>query len=442
VLAARTAPLLTLLSVSEWQGHTLEGVTLSDRDRTLAQALNSEGRLVVEELKSALRVQTRAWIGTVRFDAVEICISPKLAGDALGVTRMLAFTHGLESLHRSTGTQDIATAQTDDLLELLARLLAEATARVVRGGLLASYQEHEEEITTVRGRLLVDRQVLMRFGRVDRLLCRFDELEHDTDENRLLALALQLCAKRVHGERLHRQLRYLAGLFSEVCSPELLDLETARSTLMYDRQNAHYREAHELAWLMLDGFGVRDVLALTSPTTSFAFLLDMNSLFETFVTRLIERLFPAPIYHVEAQERNRSVLWDPSSNRSYGSIRPDVVVRRPRRGDTGSVAVDAKYKLYDVVDVKNADIYQGLLYAQAYGRTDESSVATAFLVYPTSYAHPHTERVRLRRPERTPVADLVMIGLPVSSTLEQLRVLNGSPGVMLRDTIAAALGGA
>jgi 5-methylcytosine-specific restriction enzyme subunit McrC len=427
-----------LVTLPEWHTATIPRASLSDRDRRLAETLRSQGRVIVDELRSGLRVQSRAWVGVVRFDALEIRITPKLAGDALGVARMLAFTRGTEGLRRSTGIQPIETAETTDLLDLLALLLAESSERVVRGGLFAGYREHEDELTTVRGRLLVDRQVLTRFGRADRVLCRFDELEYDTDENRLLALALQVCARRVQRERLHRRLRYLAGLFAEVSSPELLDLDTARGTLTYDRQNTHYREAHELAWLILDGFGVRDVLAAIGRMQSFAFLLDMNSLFEEFVWRLVERLFPAPGFRVEPQERNWSVLWNVTTNSPDRSIRPDVVVRR--QADFSRIAIDAKYKRYDVADVSSADVYQGLLYAQAYGHTGEQTVPTAFIVHPTARPELHTERIRLRRPDRGPAAELVVVGLPICSTIERLRGSDGSPAAMLRELVYRALG--
>jgi 5-methylcytosine-specific restriction enzyme subunit McrC len=411
---------------------------LSDHDRRLAGVLGRQGRLVVEELRSGLRVQTRAWVGVVRFETLEVRVSPKLAGDALGVAGMLAFTRGTEALRRSTGVQHLGTAETTDLLELLALLLAEATERVVRSGLFSGYHEREEDLTTVRGRLLVDRQLLERFGSVDRVYCRFDELEHDTDENRLLALTLQLCSRRVQRDGLHRRLRYLAALFAEICSPELLDIERARATLAYDRQNAHYREAHELAWLILDGFGVRDLLATSAPTRSFAFLLDMNALFEEFIWRLVERLFPAPAYRVEPQEQNWSVLWDVAANRSYRSIRPDVVVRR-RDGAQPCAVIDAKYKRYDVIDVSSADVYQGFLYAQAYAATGSGTPPTGLLIYPSERDEVQSETIRLRRSGRERAADLVAFGLPVRTTLEHLHDADASPSSRLRSVIGKAL---
>ena len=165
----------------------------------------------------------------------------------------------------------------------------------------------------------------------------------------------------------------------------------------------------------------------------------MNALFEEFVWRLVERLFPAPVYRVEPQERNWSVLWDVTANRPYRSIRPDVVVRR-QRGRTSCVAIDAKYKRYDVIDVSSADVYQGLLYAQAYGHSDAQSSPTGLLVHPTSHAELQTGRVRLMRPNRERSADLVVIGLPVRSTLDRLRDPDGSPAATFRDVVQRALG--
>jgi 5-methylcytosine-specific restriction enzyme subunit McrC len=422
----------------EWEVRELSGVALSDGDRALVAALGKDRRVVIDELRTGLRVRTRAWVGVLRLEALTLRVLPKLAGDALGVARMLAFVRGTDRLQRRVGEQPIEASRTDDLLELLALLLADACERVVRGGLYAGYREHEDELAAVRGRLLVDRQVLERFGRVERVLCRFDELELDTDENRLLALALQACARRVRGDRLHRRLRYLEGLFSEICAPERLDLDTARTTLTYDRQNAHYHEAHELAWLILDGFGVRDLLAAAAPTQSFAFLLDMNSLFEEFVWRLFERLFPPPDQRVEPQARNRSVLWDVGANQSYRSIRPDLVLHR-RVEPRAAVAIDAKYKRYDAADVASADIYQGLLYAQAYGRGEDGPVPTAMLVYPSEGDDLRRETIQLRRPDRQRAAVLVVIGLPVRLTLERIGATVGSPALTLRDIVARVL---
>src|SRR5690606_30813238 len=91
-------------------------------------------------------------------------------------------------------------AEDRSLLDLFILLLCEACDELLRGGLLAGYVEREEDLPVVRGRLLLDRQVRERFGQLDRLICRHDELETDVTENQILAAALRVAAWQARDE--------------------------------------------------------------------------------------------------------------------------------------------------------------------------------------------------------------------------------------------------
>ena len=184
----------------------------------------------------------------------------------------------------------------------------------------------------VRGRILGDRQVLERFGQLDRIICRFDELEHDVVENQLLAAALQVAFPRVTSVGLQRRISRLRGVLEPICDTDQLDLADARTTLTYNRLNAHYETAHQLAWLLLDALGIDDLFA-PGETRSFSFLLNMNQLFERFVTRVVEQVLPAVQYRVTSQLPYRSVVWNVLSQRPYTNIIPDVVVERRGESD-------------------------------------------------------------------------------------------------------------
>jgi 5-methylcytosine-specific restriction enzyme subunit McrC len=112
---------------------TFQGITLSDTDRALVARLGEggEGRLQIDELRDGLRVRARSWVGVVRLETVEIRIVPKLAGDQVGLVRLLEFTSGLEGLWRFD-TEAAVEVAGDSLLDLVALLFAEATEGVVR----------------------------------------------------------------------------------------------------------------------------------------------------------------------------------------------------------------------------------------------------------------------------------------------------------------------
>ena len=322
----------------------------------------------------------------------------------------------------------------DSLLELFALLFVEASERVLRRGLLSGYFEREDDLPMVRGRILGDRQVLERFGQLDRIICRFDELEHDVVENQLLTAALQVASPRVTSVGLQRRISRLRGVLEPICDTDQLDLVAARATVTYNRLNAHYETAHQLGWLLFDALGIDDLFA-PGEARSFSFLLNMNQLFERFVTRVVEQVLPVARYRVTSQIPFRSVVWNVSSQRPYTNVIPDVVVER--RGESGRVAIDAKYKLYDERGFDQSDIYQTFLYAFALGATASGGVPTSLLLYPATAEEPRSTRLRIRRLSGGAGAEIVGVGLPIASLLKELTA--GAGDTPLGDGLATLI---
>jgi 5-methylcytosine-specific restriction enzyme subunit McrC len=175
------------LELREWETATApEGADLTDADRRLAESLaDGDRRFVVEELRGGVRLRATSWIGVVRFERFEVRVVPKLAGGNLGVLEMLEYASGLDALARLRATRELDVERDGRLIDLLAQLLAGACERILHDGLLQDYVTREETLGVLRGRLRVDVQVRRRFGRVDQLECRFDELETNVLDNQL-----------------------------------------------------------------------------------------------------------------------------------------------------------------------------------------------------------------------------------------------------------------
>jgi 5-methylcytosine-specific restriction enzyme subunit McrC len=342
-------------------------------------------------------------------------VVPKLAGENLGLVQMIQFLGDLGSLRRMPGTRDFPV-EDHSLLDFIALLFAEACDRLLRGGLVVDYTEREEDLAVVRGRILADRQILRRFGQIDRVACRFDEQDHDTLDNRLLGATLRLCRPRVVDETVRRRLATLQAIFEQVCTPELLDLATARGDLFYHRLNEHYRDAHTLAWLLLDGLGVKDLLA-PGDTSCFAFLIDMNRLFERFVHRLVERLLGRGSWLIKYQRADPSIVWNADTDRPYSRVIPDLLVEDSVSG--ARLAIDAKYKRYDERKLTPGDIYQSFLYAYAYSAEAASRVPRAVLVYPAETGSVSSTRLRIRSAARLVAAEIIAVGIPIPAALRE-----------------------
>jgi 5-methylcytosine-specific restriction enzyme subunit McrC len=373
-----------VISLREWQSdHRETDLALTEADRRLAQALSEgEGRLRITQLSDSVRFDASAWVGVVRLAGVEVRVVPKLVGENLGVLRMLEYSSGLGALARLESARTLATDNDGSLVDLLALLLAEAALLIAKQGVLSDYVTREDGLPRLRGRLLACEQATKRFGQLQMLECRFDELETDVVENQLLAAGLAI-AKRVATDS---QVRRLAGrasaVFTEVADASAVTYETPE--LEYTRRNEHYRAPHVIARMFLRNLAVNDLYAPGSGE-SFAFLLDMNRLFEDFVTKLLAQLFIGTDVRVRPQARDRTLIHDARTGRPYAAVIPDILLER-MRGPTLRVPVDAKYKLYDDRKIDQADIYQTFFYAWAYASREADDDARAFILYPGTQA--------------------------------------------------------
>lgn len=367
-----------VLELGEYSRRTLGGVLPSDRDLELAAGLaeTHARKLEIRWLAGKrIEVVSTSWVGVVELDCCRIEVRPKFAGESLGVIKMLAYTSGVDALWNLEWIQDFDTGA--DLVDLLCMLLAKEVSEVVRNGVIRDYIATEDSLTALRGSLRFREQATRRFGQLDVLECRFDEFESDVFDNQLLLAGLESAAKVCSHLPTRRILRRSLHALGEIASSPSDPLELADRRRIYSRRNEHYREAHEISSLVIRNLGLGDLYSSGS-TRSFTFLLDMNHLFEAFVTQCLRDAFARETWRVDDQVRVRSVIRERSTGRTYSSIIPDVVMT----DGVGAIPFDAKYKLYGGDrKVATGDIFQSFVYAYALG---DQSPALAGVIYPAS----------------------------------------------------------
>jgi 5-methylcytosine-specific restriction enzyme subunit McrC len=402
-------------SLVEWErGRFIPGVTLDDAETVLALRLAAEDRLAIEPIAGGIRVSATSWVGVVCLRDVEIRVVPKYAGGDLGVLRMLDYASGLPALGIYEDALRSLHAEGSSLVDLLGWLLADRTARIVRAGLLADYVHRDEELRVLRGRLRVMDQVREHFGRIETLECSYDEHETDILENRILAGALGIAQRACRDPEVVSRVAVLRGVLDEACEGRAIDAELARGVLEYNRRNEHYRAAHEIAWLFLERAAIDDLFA-AGRVSSFAFLIDMNLLFEDFVTRLLRDALEPAGTDVLAQRRDRSIIENELTRRPYGTIIPDILLDDRRPGLRRiRLPVDAKYKLYDLRHLDPSDVYQAFFYAYAYHRQtgDDLGIPAALLMYPSMEAGTRMV-LRVRRADGTATARIRALGVDI-----------------------------
>ncbi|HMR13042.1 MAG TPA: hypothetical protein PKE42_04830 [Arachnia sp.] len=291
------------------------------------------------------RVTASSYVGSLVVDEVELLIRPKINPENL----FLLLEPGLppSAWRKEAFDYDI----TSDLLPSVIAFFARTVETTLGRGVLRSYQAREDALVALRGRLDVVGQ-FKRAGVLTPVACSYDEFSEDVVENRVLRAAIRLALRvpRVdpgERQRLMRQLVALDGVEDVAIRAENV------GAIQVTRLNRHYAPALGLARLVLANLTLTDVRGATSASS---FMVDMNDLFQRFVTERLRR-----------ELRGRlDVIDEPTVHLGIGrqvAMQPDLVFREP--GGTVRYVGDVKYKLAADARGRSGDYYQLLAYATA-----------------------------------------------------------------------------
>ena len=163
-------------------------------------------------------------------------------------------------------------------------------------------------------------------------------------------------------------------------------------------------------------------------------MLDMNALFEAFVTRLLRDAARDTSVTVRSQRTTSQAIRD-EAGRTYTSVRPDLLLVQGHGPTTRRTPVDAKYKLYTDKKISFGDLYQGFVYALSTSADDRP---TAYVLYAADKDVP-PRHVTLHRPGPVPAARLTSIAVNVPAILRSLATGTGRP--LIPDEILSCLHG-
>lgn len=400
--------------ISEWEQIIIQEEILP-ADYPLLRQLKERERIEIEELKHGLKIKAKSWVGIVKFLNFQLQIVPKLAGGNLGLVDILAITTGIQALKKYRSQRFLEPESKYNLFDLIAWLYCDACEVILSGGIRYDYERIEEALPTLRGRFLIDKQYQRRYGLLDRVECRFDEHSSNILDNKILAYGLLKATRIVQNEVIKAKIRRLFTIFSDSCQVDQMDLDTARNEIIYNRLNAHYEDAHHLAWIIIDGLGIEDIYK-SKFTPSFAFLLDMNALFEQFIFVYLNHITAESNFLINYQRREKSIIWDLFHQRTYSTIIPDYLITCIETNR--KIAIDAKYKLYDDRKLDTADIAQIFLYAYAY---NHSTKPMAFLIYPTQKSTKVKASMMIRQHKQPDGARIKLIGLSLQSAIDEIQ---------------------
>ena len=356
--------------------------TLADKHLrdSLAAGGDATPRMDVRFLAGGqMEVTTYSWVGVVRFSSVEIRVVPKLIGGNLRVLRMIEYAQDVRLIARLRTDRSLP-AEGTDLFDLVVMLLAEETKKLIRDGLIRDYRSVEDSLPDARP-ITDSRAVPAALWAAAPNRVRLRRIRRRCARESTAGRSVTAAEPRVRDLGVRNDARVFGSIMAEVCDARTRDADWYSRTIRYGRRNTRYRPAHELAKIVLKGLALTD--RIDKSTVNLAsFMVDINAVFEQFVTRLVSESLAGTNLRAHAQQTVRAVILDEESGETYSRIRPDLIIEDMTTGRT--VPIDVKYKLYSDKKLSSADIYQSFVYA--YAVDGYSSAPRAGLIYPSMNA--------------------------------------------------------
>jgi 5-methylcytosine-specific restriction enzyme subunit McrC len=384
-------------------GYT-EGFDWTERDcSTLERMRRATG---VEILRPTVRagrreLQAAEHVGVVRLGQHTVQILPKIyrSSAATPVERADEATRNLLYLLAHAGQLPVREHELASLLrrgadwfEILTRLFATHLLEAWQRGAHRHYQPVEAELPVLKGKWRITEQ-LRRPERRHTFVVAYDEFTADNKLNRVLRYVVERLWNLTRDGSNRQLLGELRQWMEEVALPSRVTAADASSALL-TRLNQHYEPLLALARLFLEGGSLQ--LAAQDFNT-FAFVFDMNQLFESFIINFLRRhraeILPpalAPCVMLpQTRGATRHLARSSENGRQVFQLKPDLAFQH---GEAFPLLLDAKYKRLKPDDarlgVSTADFYQMHAYARRY------NCPRILLLYPQTADMPEPLRAR------------------------------------------------
>ena len=278
-------------------------------------------------------VKSKNYCGIINFNNQNHFLLPKISNDNeqnLDIfTYMFIYAYDLD-----VKNEDFATSgnlKTDNILEVFIQLFAKNLLKEFQRGIYKNYIIKEENLKVLKGKYLIDENIKYNFNN-SKIYCSYDEFSVDNELNRFFLFAIKTLLHYVKDKKILK----MCELILDEVTYSHININSLK--ISFNRLNNRYIKSFEFALMLLQ----KILPTFSNGEKSFAFLFDMNQLFEKFIGNIFKSIDKTT--KLQTQKKFGNLL-----------LKPDIIFQ-----DT---IIDTKYKIIkEKNDITTADKYQMFVY--------------------------------------------------------------------------------
>ena len=257
---------------------------------------------------------------------------------------MLMYAYDVKLLNENTSLSE--NLKSNNILEVFVQMFANGLLQELKKGLYKEYLTKQDNLPVLKGKYLINENLKYNFTK-NKIYCEYDEFSENNSLNQFFLYTVKYLQKFVKDKKLLKQCELV---FDEV---EYKQVDINRvETINFNRLNVRFKISFEIALLLLK----QSIPLFNQDKKSFAFLFDMNVLFEKFIARMVKEL------DNNAKIQNQDNFGDLT-------LKPDIILKNQ--------IIDTKYKrIKSIEDIKQSDKLQAFSYGINY------KVENVMLLYP------------------------------------------------------------
>ncbi|WP_141047399.1 McrC family protein [Aliarcobacter cryaerophilus] len=293
-------------------------------------------------------LKAKQYCGILNFDNQDFYILPKIANHNDEKNLNIFIYMLMYAYNVKLSNEQIASCANHKhtILEVFVKMFANGLLQELKKGLYKEYLTKHDNLPVLKGKYLINENLKYNFTK-NRIYCEYDEFSENNSLNQFFLYAVKYLQKFVNDKKLLKQCELI---FDEV---EYKSVDINRfETINFNRLNQRFKISFEIALLLLR----QSIPLFNKDKKSFAFLFDMNILFEKFIARMVKEL------DNNAKIQNQDNFGDLT-------LKPDIILENQ--------IIDTKYKkLNSLDDIKQSDKLQAFSYGINY------KVENVMLLYP------------------------------------------------------------